>query len=304
MAQNRWNDRWNDLIREVKSNNIVGEEGFIESARKSLIDSSNIDTWNVIGQIASNISATKGLDYQTTEKIVPLVNATPEQPFSVFFMIAGLKRTDRRSSEFINLANRSATNSGRAVATSCYSMVSVVSEGEYHYREYALSHPAPHTIEHSNIYDYLRLEGGRDRLAKVGDIVVRNRLTNIIVPNEEKSHAVLLSIANHQQSSIFQYSFEKGTGRLKTIADYDAKTSRKLKSIRIIELYGDDTSVPTLRGLMQDEHHVIRWSCIRCMINLDPTNSLSYLEYGLKDENDEIRRVSTDLINKISGEHG
>lgn len=291
--------RWLDLVEAIACPPGSGEESFIGRAKAVLANSWKVDVWHELQRTAQGVSATEGLRYQNRDRIVPLASPTPSQPVSLFLMAAGLKRAERRSSNFIGLANRITALGDGVVATSCYSMVSVVVHGEFVYREYRLSERAPEHITRKDVFDTLYLKESHLRRAGVGDIVVRDRLNSIIVPDEQDSHAILLSAANHQFSSAFQYSFHESTGRLKNIADYDAKTSRRLKTIRIVERYGDKGSIPALERQLGDDHHMIRWSSIRGMLNLDPANAMTYLGLGAEDGNDEIRDLSKRLMRKF-----
>ncbi|AOD14145.1 HEAT repeat domain-containing protein [Xanthomonas fragariae] len=272
------------------------DSAFIDYCNYKFDSLGNIDHWQLVSDTAAEIKASAGLNSPVTQRAIPLVTGENyREPFVCLIF------TGTISSSLLHLGLPHGTtdfhNSKKTVSTSNFSTVSKVLQGNLSHTRYKSNIDFPSQIRSRDIYEELRLSAPECKTLKAGDILVQDRRDTIIV-RDEISPSVALVICNPKKKSNYQYHFKKETGQLSRISEFEPKISRKEKAIRILEKYGNTSSLPALMAASEDGRHTIRWLALRAMIRLDPKKKNVYLQKGACDDNKDIREACEKLMKR------
>lgn len=274
------------------------ESQFIAFCAQRLSRIGEVCPWSILRTVASGIGPKSGCSYQVSDKLVLLTKPEDGRGFTIALLFTGVKPSRFRSSEFIGVEHRYGNEGPPDVATSYNSMVHRVLEGEFDYTEYPLSEPVPERIDGPEIYQRLRLGTRADKVARPGEVFIRDRRDLILVPGEQAKSVVLVVTAT-RWSSPFQFRFHATDGRLVGVSDAEPRVTRQIKSVALLEKHGNASSLPYLRKMVGSDHHMIRWLSIRAMVNLDSANAGEHLALGLEDPNSEIRATCRTLQDRL-----
>lgn len=299
-----------DSIKKLMSyaNSLDSEEEFLNNAGGALknFDFASI-SWKSL--IQNKLESLTEIDYNsksTKEESsfwinvnnhrVPLAGGSLDDQFgsdySLDYMIVGLQSIDYTGAGFF----RFDLSSGSEVASSINSQVMLVVEGECHYTEYRLSTHVPSIIDSPSAVSNLKIIGSEQKVAKRGDIIVRDR-TSALTIIDTSVRCVLLTLTAIKYTSLFQFNFETKSGNVKKIIDNDITSSRKRKLLNVLQTYGNRESLPIIKKLISDPHHGIRWQALKALMNIDQKNIEKYLRIGLKDKSSEIRNICEHFLN-------
>ncbi|WNF10519.1 HEAT repeat domain-containing protein [Stenotrophomonas geniculata] len=277
------------------------EASFIEEASRALASLSDVNPWNVISSIAESIDATSGISYKIGERMVPVALINDERPISASLVFNGARSNGIRASEFMNLLNKVDNQTDEEVASSRFSMVFVVLEGRCRFTKYTLSEELPGERIGGDARERYRAVRCGDYEASPGEIIVRDRLRNII-SFDQRLPSVLLAAVSYHSESKYQFVFDRHHGGVRSIVDFDVKASRRIKAMHILSKYGDQSSVAALSELLDDDHHMLRWMAIKRLARLDPENIRSYLLKGAQDMNTEISIACSSILAKLGAQ--
>ncbi|PPU85501.1 hypothetical protein XpopCFBP1817_19960 [Xanthomonas populi] len=272
------------------------DSAFIDYCNYKFDALGNIDHWQLVADTAAAIQADAGLSHLVTQQAIPLV--TGENYKELF---ACLIFTGCTSSNILHLdpslGMTDSHDSNNIVSTPNFSIVSKVLQGSPSPTRYTSNLDFPSEITSPNIHEEIQLSAPERTEFKTGDIIVHDRRNTIIV-HDDINPSVMLAICNPKKRSKYQYAFHKETRRLSSISEFEPKISRKEKAIRILEKYGNASSLPALMAASGSDRHTIRWLAIRAMICLDPEKKDIYLQKGACDDNRNIRDTCEKLIEK------
>lgn len=213
---------------------------------------------------------------------------------SLDYNILGTQSVDYSCASFFHYNS----NATPKIATSVFSQVLMVIEGECHYTEHELSQTIPEKITNSTILETLKIVSSEKKIGRRGDIIVRDRRSSIKMI-DTNIKCVLLSVTPISYSALFQLSFDEKTGHISQIIDNTIGESRKRKLLDIIQRHGNKNSIKVLRKLLDDNHHGVRWQTLKSLMNLDEDNIQKYLKIGIKDEHDEISNACQQFLNEL-----
>ena len=101
--------------------------------------------------------------------------------------------------------------------------------------------------------------------------------------------------------------------RLSTFWEYDGSTLLPVRAIaassslsrldfaaRMLSEFGDPSSIPVLRGLLNHPEHFIRWAAIQAIARIDETEGLKVLDAAQNDQHPHVRRAALRELKQIS----
>ncbi|EGD16420.1 hypothetical protein LYZ74_06445 [Xanthomonas hortorum pv. gardneri] len=272
------------------------DSAFIDYCKSKLDALGNIDHWQLVADTAASIQADAGLSHFLTQQAIPLVTGENHKELFACLIFTGCTSANiLHLDSSLDMTN--SRDSNKIVSTPNFSTVSKVLQGSPSHKRYTSNIEFPSEIRSPNIYEDIQWSAPESTELKKGDVIVHDRRNTIIV-HDDISPSVMLAICNPKKRSKYQYAFHKETRRLSHISEFEPKISRKEKAIRILEKYGNASSLPALMVASENDRHTIRWLALRAMICLDPEKKDIYLQKGACDDNKNIRETCEKLIEK------
>lgn len=277
-------------------NKIRTEQEFIEAAAIRIRNYGSLDHCVALESLCSKVLEEGGIPFSMTENVVPLVNATKENNCSAFLTFLGASKSSVSQEGFHLFNGHKEKEENGLVPSARFSMVSLIVSGSATYNYAALSRGIPEEIVDPSIFKEIFITKKERIEALEGSVIKRSFKANLINFDKENSKAIILTLVNQRFESRFQYQFDGVQGHLVSVTDFETRESRKLKAIKLIEKYGNQSSLSSLGKLHSSPHHMVRWYALRALVNLDRTNARNYLLVGQQDKNTEISEKCNSIL--------